>query len=215
VPARAPRSQSHNRIAAPQDPGRSWTGPPRPDRPVLPHKTPRNPGASFISAWGSLRRSGSRAATPSTVDILIVRDPKEPTKKCSLTPLRGMAGLRFVSVRGSLRVEAGRRLWLHPEGELLSAADRGGDLLLIDCSWRKLPAMAKHVDGELLRRRLPPLVTAYPRRSKVAEDPAQGLASVEALYAAVAILEGPRPELLGKYRWAEAFLAANPELARA
>jgi len=151
---------------------------------------------------------------PGTLDILIVRDPKEPSKKCSLTPLRGLPGLRFVSLRGGKRVDAGRRIWLHPEGEELSAADRGLGLLLVDCAWRKLPAISKAIDGELLPRRLPKLVTAYPRRSKVAVDPSQGLASVEALYAAIAFLEGPRPELLANYRWAEQFLAANPQLER-
>ena len=34
-----------------------------------------------------------------------------------------------------------------------------------------------------------------------------------ALYAAVHILHGPRPELLEGYRWAEEFLRLNPTLA--
>ncbi len=149
------------------------------------------------------------------MEILIVRDPREPAKKCSLTPLRGLAGVRFVSLRGGRRVDAGRRVWLHPEGEELSAADRGLDLLLIDCAWRKLATLSKAIDGELLPRRLPKLITAYPRKSKVAVDPEDGLASVEALYAAIALLEGPRPELLANYHWAAAFLDANPSLPRA
>ena len=148
------------------------------------------------------------------LDILIVHDPREPAKKCSLTPLRGMPGVRFVSVRGGKRVDAGRRIWLHPEGEELSQADRGIGLLLVDCTWRRLPKLSTCIDGELLRRRLPRLVTAYPRRSKLAPDPEHGLASVEALYAATALLDGPRPELLAQYRWSAEFLAANPELPR-
>ena len=143
-----------------------------------------------------------------------MRDPREPAKKCSLTPLRGMEGVRFVSLRGGGRVDAGRRIWLHPDGEELGPADRGIGLLLIDCAWRKVPALSKWIDGDLLPRRLPELVTAYPRRSKVAADPERGLASVEALYAAIALLEGPRPELLARYRWAADFLAANPSLPR-
>ncbi|HTF88223.1 MAG TPA: hypothetical protein VK843_07415 [Planctomycetota bacterium] len=149
------------------------------------------------------------------MDILIVRDPREPSKKCSLTPLRGMDGVRFISLRGGRRVDAGRRIWLHPDGEPLTDADRGLDLLLVDCAWRKLPTLSKVIDGDLVRRRLPALVTAYPRRSKVAVDPQDGLASIEALYAAVALLEGPRPELLASYHWAADFLAANPDLPRA
>jgi pre-rRNA-processing protein TSR3 len=61
---------------------------------------------------------------------------------------------------------------------------------------------------------LPRLVSAYPRRSKIAQDPSEGLASVEALYAAICLLEGPRPELLANYRWRDEFLAANPQLER-
>lgn len=148
------------------------------------------------------------------MDILIVHDPREPAKKCSLTPLRGMVGVRFVPLRGGSRVDAGRRIWLHPDGEELGPADRGIGLLLIDCTWRRVSTLSKRIDGELLQRRLPHLVTAYPRRSKLAMDPAHGLASVEALYAAIALLDVPRPELLTRYRWASDFLAANPDLPR-
>jgi len=117
-------------------------------------------------------------------------------------------------VRGGKRVDAGRRIWLHPDGEELGPADRGIGLLLIDCTWRRLRTLSKRVDGELLRRRLPTFVTAYPRRSKLTPDPVHGLASVEALFAAIALLDAPRPELLAQYRWAAEFLAANPDLPR-
>lgn len=149
-----------------------------------------------------------------TLDILIVHDPREPAKKCSLTPLRGMQGVRFVPLSNGRRVDAGRRLWLHPDGEALTPADRGIGILVVDCTWRRLTKLSACIDGELVRRRLPPLVTAYPRRSKLTPDPEHGLASVEALYAATALLDGPRPELLLGYRWAAQFLAANPELPR-
>jgi len=148
------------------------------------------------------------------LDILIVHDPREPAKKCSLTPLRGMEGVRFVPLRAGQRVDAGQRIWLHPDGEELTPADRGIGLLLVDCTWRRLSKLSTCIDGELLRRRLPNLVTAYPRRSKLTPDPEHGLASVEALYAAMAILDGPHPELLAQYRWAADFLAANPKLPR-
>jgi len=148
------------------------------------------------------------------VDVLILHDPREPAKKCSLTPLRGMEGVRFVAMSGGRRVDAGRRIWLHPDGEELQLSDRGLGLLLVDCTWRRLAKLSKCVDGELVRRRLPNLVTAYPRRSKLTPDPEHGLASIEALYAAIAILDGPHPELLAQYRWAPGFLAANPELPR-
>jgi ribosome biogenesis protein Tsr3 len=147
------------------------------------------------------------------MNILIVHDLREPAAKCSVTPLRGMPGLSFVPLFGGRRVDAGRRIWLHPDGDELSEADRGPGLLLIDCSWHRVPKLAKFIDGDLVRRRLPHLVTAYPRRSKLGRDPVYGLASVEALYAALAILGTPAPELLAHYRWADDFLAANPGLS--
>jgi pre-rRNA-processing protein TSR3 len=145
--------------------------------------------------------------------VLILRDPRESAAKCSLTPLRGLPCIRFERWEPQRRFEVGRRLLLHPDGPPLSRADAGLDLLLVDCAWRRLPQLLASVDGELLPRSLPPLVTAYPRRSKLFEDPARGLASVEALYAALALLGEPRPELLAAYRWREDFLAANPGLA--
>jgi len=149
------------------------------------------------------------------VEILILRDPRESVAKCSLTPLRGMTGVRFVEYHPERRLAAGERVLLHPEGELFSPADRGRDLLLIDCAWRRVPSLLRTVDGTLHARRLPPLVSAYPRRSKTFRDPELGLASVEALFAATLLLGAPRSELLDAYRWREAFLAANPELSAA
>ena len=110
------------------------------------------------------------------------------------------------------RLDAAGRVLLHPEGQRLSAADAGHGLLLIDCSWRRLPVLLRAVDGAPAPRSLPPLVSAYPRRSRLFLDPAQGLASIEALVAALAILGDPRPELLDDYRWRDEFLSANPAL---
>src|SRR5690606_23084241 len=107
--------------------------------------------------------------------------PRESTRKCPLTPLRGAPGVRFVDYAPDRRCAAGRRVLLTPDGEPLRPADRGRDLPLIDCAWRRVPSLLASVDGDLAPRRLPPLVTAYPRASRVFQDPSAGLASVEAL----------------------------------
>jgi pre-rRNA-processing protein TSR3 len=143
------------------------------------------------------------------VDVLILRDPRESARKCSLTPLRGLPGITFATYDRDRRLEAGGRILLHPEGELLTPDDPGRGLLLVDCAWRRVDQLLGTVDGELVRRRLPPLETAYPRSSKVFQDPDRGLASVEALYAALLILGDERPELLEGYRWADEFLRLN------
>ncbi len=151
----------------------------------------------------------------SPLDVLILRDPRESTKKCSLTPLRGFPGIRFLTWKVDRRFEVGARVLLHADGDEITAADAGRPLFLIDCAWRRVPTLLASCEGDLVRRRLPKLTTAYPRRSMTFVDPEQGLASVEALYAALALLGRPAPELLLGYRFAEAFLAANPELPRA
>ena len=144
--------------------------------------------------------------------VLILRDPRESLKKCSLTPLRGMAGVEFREYAPGRTVEASARILLHHEGEELGPADAGADLLLVDSNWRRLPTLLRTVEGEPVRRRLPALVTAYPRRSRISPDPDGGLASVEALWAALALTGAPRPELLEGYRFRDAFLQANPVL---
>lgn len=148
-----------------------------------------------------------------SIPVLIVRDPRESVKKCSLTPLRGLPQIQFVSYHPERRVAAGRAILLHPDGPELSREDAGLPLLLVDCAWRRVPQLLGTIDGELVPRRLPGLRTAYPRKSTIFEDPASGLASVEALYAALAILGDPRPELLHAYHWRDQFLALNPVLS--
>ena len=145
------------------------------------------------------------------MDILILRDPRESPAKCSLTPLRGLVGVRFARYDPARRLDAGERVLLHPDGEELGPADRGRDVLLIDCAWRRVPSLLRQIDGVLHPRRLPDFESAYPRKSKFHADPARGLASIEALFVATLLLDEPRPELLARYRWRENFLTANRE----
>ena len=147
-----------------------------------------------------------------SLDILILRDPKESKKKCSLTPLAGRDGVEFKVYHPDRRVDAGGRILLDPEGEPFTAADFGKPIFLIDCAWRRVPTLSRTVDGEVIRRRLPDLVTAYPRKSNFFEDPVRGLASIEALFAASLLVGCPDLELLRDYRWREEFLEKNAQL---
>jgi len=147
-----------------------------------------------------------------TISVLILRDSRECAKKCSLMPLRGKPSIEFVRYDAARRVSVGARILLHPEGTLLTRADLGQDLLVIDCAWRRVDALLATVDGELSLRRLPVLRTAYPRTSRTHADPQAGLASVEALYAALCILGEPRDDLLEQYHWRDEFLHFNPGL---
>ena len=148
------------------------------------------------------------------LDVLILRDPRESTAKCSLTPLRGFLGVKFLTWKHDRRFEVGSRVLLHADGEVITERDAGRPLLLIDCAWRRVPTLLATCGGELVLRRLPKLTTAYPRKSLTFKDPDQGLASIEALYGALAVLGRPIPELLAGYRFADEFLRRNPDLPR-
>jgi pre-rRNA-processing protein TSR3 len=96
---------------------------------------------------------------------------------------------RLILVHGSARTYA------HP-------------LLLLDSTWRWLPQLAAAVRGTPIARSIPGVLrTAYPRTSRVFEDPAAGLASIEALYVARKLLGDDDPSLLDGYHWREPFLA--------
>lgn len=69
--------------------------------------------------------------------------------------------------------------------------------------------------ADLPVRSLAPWRTAYPRQSKTSTDPAAGLATIEALYAACVQMGRDVTGLLDLYHWREEFLAANAELTAA
>ena len=56
------------------------------------------------------------------------------------------------------------------------------------------------------------ILPAYPRKSSLFEDPRNGLASVEALHAAICLLGDRDDSLLVGYRWAELWLESNRKI---
>ena len=143
---------------------------------------------------------------------IIVRHPRENPKKCSILPLQGRAEVRIFdyplsdppSFEGYVRLAA--------QGPALSAADCGAGLLLLDGSWRSASKMNAQFES-VPPRSLAGWQTAYPRVSKLGTDPANGLASIEALFIAHHILGRPTAGLLDHYRWAERFLEINDLVA--
>jgi pre-rRNA-processing protein TSR3 len=144
-------------------------------------------------------------AIPSTI---IVRDSRENPRKCSILPLRGRPGLVFLSYPLKDRPPLDNYVRLAAEGPLLSEADAGCGILLLDGSWRRAGAMTRAFH-DVPPRSLHGFRTAYPRVSKLGTDPENGLASVEALFLAHHLLGRPTAELLAHYRWADEFLALN------
>lgn len=158
--------------------------------------------------------------------IWVIQDHKENRRKCSLTPLEGRPDVTFQRLESPAwapaKLEVGSGILLSIDGPLLTRADHSllsgeGALVLLDSTWARLPKLVsrlKILDGARLEPRSLPrgILTAYPRVSKIHEDPDGGLASIEALFAATAILGEPCLDLLRGYRWAEEFLRRNPSL---
>ncbi len=142
----------------------------------------------------------------SLVRSVIIRHQKERRSKCSLTPLEGRADTEFFRARAGWSFDRTGHTVLGLDAPVLSEADAGRPLLLLDSTWRLLPQLEACLSGEGVRRSLPPVPTAYPRISKVSEDPLGGLASVEALFFAHLLLGQREDSLLEGYYWREAFL---------
>lgn len=139
----------------------------------------------------------------------VIRHQKERISKCSLRFLHGRPEMTFVRHRPGFRFDATGFTLLAVDAPGLTRADTGRPLLLLDSTWRWLPQLLACLDGEFVPRSIPGgLATAYPRVSKVFEDPAAGLASIEALYVARAVLGDEDRSLLDGYRWKDVFLAS-------
>lgn len=146
--------------------------------------------------------------------VTILRHYKERLAKCSLRGLEARGDFTFRTIRPGLSFDAGGHTLLTVEAPVLTPADAVRPLLLLDSTWRLLPQLEAALTGTPpVPRSLPRgLVTAYPRTSKISEDPAAGLASVEALYAALRLLGHDDPTLLDDYYWRDEFLATCDEV---
>lgn len=140
------------------------------------------------------------------IPITIIRHPKERRSKCSLTPLEGRTDVEFFRARPGWTFDVTGFTVLGLDAPVLSEADAGRPLLLLDSTWRLLPHLEACLVGAGVRRTLPVVATAYPRVSKIAEDPLGGLASVEALYLAKLMLGERDDALLDAYYWRQGFM---------
>lgn len=144
----------------------------------------------------------------SAVPTTVIRHHKERIAKCSLRFLHERPEMTFLREKPGFTFDATGFLLLAVDAPPLSPADAGRPLLLLDSTWRWLPRLRECVVGAPIARSIPAgVATAYPRTSKVYDDPAQGLASIEALYLARALLGDRDPTLLAGYHWAAPFLA--------
>jgi pre-rRNA-processing protein TSR3 len=139
----------------------------------------------------------------------VIRHPKEKIRKCSLRFLHERPEMTFLRGKPGFQFDATGFTLLAVDAPALSIADAGRPLLLLDSTWRWLPQLLACVTGTPVQRSIPgELRTAYPRVSKVFEDPEAGLASIEALYVARKLLGDDDESLLDGYHWKEPFLAS-------
>ena len=139
---------------------------------------------------------------------IIVVHPKERTKKCTVAPLRGKDGFVFWKFphQGAEPLDDYVRLGIG--GPLLSPEDAESGLLVLDGTWKLAEKMERQFEDVPVRS-LPAWKTAYPRTSKLYEDPGAGLATIEAIYAAYTHLGRSTGGLLEEYHWADEFLELN------
>jgi len=139
---------------------------------------------------------------------IIVAHPKERRKKCSVEALRNRAGFVFwkypkfgpESLENYVQLGFGARQ--------LSPADADRGLLILDGTWRYAATMqASFVDVSV--RSLTTCKTAYPRVSKLFDEPPGGLATIEAIYVAHKLIGRDTNGLLSDYIWADEFLRIN------
>lgn len=141
---------------------------------------------------------------------IFVVHPREKRSKCTLEPLRGRDGFvfwKFPSV-GPEPLDGYVKLGL--DGPPLGRDDAHRGLLVLDGTWRLAERMEKQF-ADVPSRTLPPWKTAYPRVSKLFDDPGEGLATVEALFVAFHIMGRDTTGLLDDYLWRDEFLLRNAD----
>lgn len=143
---------------------------------------------------------------------IIVVHPKERRSKCSVEPLRGDPRFEFRKYPLDNTSDLDDCVRLGMDGPPLSRADAARRLLILDGTWRYADTMERDFSSIPVRS-LPRVVTAYPRVSRTYNDPDGGLATIEAVYVAFRLLGRDVTGLLDRYRWAEEFLARNPNLS--
>lgn len=150
-------------------------------------------------------RGAMNSSPPPTIFVV---HPREKRSKCTLEPLRGKPGFvfwKFPKV-GPEPLTGYVRLGL--DGPPVGPADGAGGLLLLDGTWRLAERMESQFTSIPVRS-LPVWQTAYPRVSKLFEDPGAGLATIEALFVAYHVMGRDTSGLLDGYLWGEEFRQRN------
>lgn len=153
-------------------------------------------------------------AFPLTV---IWRHAKENLKKCSLRGLEQRQDMHFITYPSVSLPPLEGYILLSLDAPELTEADGDLGLFLLDGTWNYAAHMERTLREQfhglyrtLIRRCLPAHIrTAYPRYQTLCPNPDQGLASIEALYAAYRLMGRETKGLLDGYYWKQPFLEKN------
>ena len=146
---------------------------------------------------------------PESPTIIVVHH-KERRSKCTVEPLRQQPGFEFWKYPLKEPHQLTGYVRLGIDGPPLAAEDRQHGLLVLDATWRLADKMEADF-ADVPARSLPEFETAYPRNSKLFEDPGSGLATIEAIYVAYLILGYPIDQILEDYHWQDDFLQLNQD----
>ena len=75
------------------------------------------------------------------VETVVIRHPKERLSKCSLTPLHGRDEIQFYVAKKNFQLDATGYTLLAVDAPPLTPADRERPLLVLDATWKLLPAV--------------------------------------------------------------------------
>lgn len=143
---------------------------------------------------------------------LIFQHRKENRKKCTLQPIRKRNDLEFVIYPKDILPSLSKYIILKLNAPPLTKEDENKGLLLVDATWRYSDVMLQYIQQEqhCEYRSIPEgYKTAYPRKQEDCANPNQGLASIEALFAAYHILGRDTDTILDEYHFSREFLKIN------
>jgi pre-rRNA-processing protein TSR3 len=151
----------------------------------------------------------------------VILDYGESPNRCTISPLADRPDFRLLPVAGTGSRPLGpfeSPILLHPEGECLTRVRANiASIATIDCVWKRLPPLLARLAGPVPKLvRIPEgFVTAYPRVSRHGgRDPEGGLATIEAIFVAAALLGRWDETLLTRYYFGRRFVETNADRFR-
>lgn len=145
----------------------------------------------------------------------VILDIGESANRCTIAPLADRPDFHIIQVKRSEGQPLGpfqSPILLHPDGECVTKfATPVSGIATIDCVWKRLPTLLNRLAAPLPQlARIPAgFVTAYPRHNKHGEDPDAGLATIEAIFVAAALLGNWDVTLLSRYYFGQRFVELN------